>query len=169
MRAVPYATRGTVDADMAADPRDDFRVLDDTEHLLFGLDDPFAVLRREVTRYLQQQSPDTEVEQIACRGEPKWLTLTRRTDVGLGTAPAMTVTGFGLCVEATITSGAGYASEQAAATITLLCCRWDQPKRELVRAFVDLGADAGPGFSDEAFQHRLLAFRHEVATGQELR
>ena len=154
---------------MGADPRDDFRVLDDTEHMLFGLDDPYGVIRREVTRYLQQQSPDTEVEQIACRGEPKWLTLTRRTATALGAAPEMTVTGFGLCVESMITSGVGYASEQSMATITLLCCRWDEPRRELVRAFVDVGPEAAPGFSDEAFQHRLLAFRHEVALDDKLR
>jgi len=150
---------------MAADPRDDFRVLQDSEHMLFGLDDPYGVIRREVARYLQTVTPDLEVERIACHGDPKWLTITRR----LGTTTTMTVTGFGLCLHATITSGVGYASDQAAAVITLLCVRWDEPARELVRAFVDLGADGEAGFTDEAFQHRLLAFRSEVAPDEDSR
>ena len=154
---------------MAAAPRDDFAVLEGTEHRLFGLDDPYGVIRREVVRYLSQVDPDIEVEQIACRGTPKWLTIARRTDVAMGAKPEMTVTGFGLCVPAVITSGAGYSSDQADATITLLCCRWDEPRREVVRAYVDLGGDAEPGYADEVFQHRLLAFRHEVAPADKLR
>ncbi|MBA2539536.1 MAG: hypothetical protein H0V17_07875 [Deltaproteobacteria bacterium] len=147
---------------MPADPRDDFAVLEGAEHMLFGLDDPYAVIRREVTTYLRQTTPDTAVQRIVVYGDPKWLTLTRRD------GDAMPVTGFGLCMQARVTSVIGYASEQAAATVTLLCCRWDQPGRELVRAYVDFGTDAEPGFSDEAFQHRLFAFRHEVAPDDDL-
>ncbi len=148
---------------MPADPRDDFGVLEDTEHRLFGLDDPYAVIRREVSRYLRSLSPDTELERIVGVGDPKWLTITRRD------GETLTVTAFGLCLRAQLTSTIGYATEQAAATVTLLCCRWNEPGRELVRAWVDLGADADPGFSDEAFQHRLFAFRAEVAPAAELR
>lgn len=149
---------------MPADPRDDFSVLEGSEHMLFGLADPFAVIRREVERYLVLQSPDTVVEAIVGLGDPKWLTITRR-DPGQST---MTVTGFALCMRARITSSIGYASEDAAATVTILCIRWDQPARELIRAYVDLGDHGAPGFTDEAVQHRLLAFRAEVAEGEKL-
>lgn len=151
---------------MPADPRDDFEVLEGSEHMLFGLEDPYGVLRVETARYLAQTTPDLELERIACTGSPKWLTITRRTDP---THPELTVTGFGLCVEAILTFGSGYASEQARAAITLLCVRWNEPYRQLVRAYVDLGADAVPGYTDEAFQHRLLAFRTEVDPDRHLR
>jgi len=151
---------------MAADPRDDFGVLEGTEHMLFGLVDPYAVIRREVARYLEQVVPGLELEQIVCTGEPKWLTIARRHDP---TDLELRVTGFGLCSEAMLTFGTGYSSEQAVAVITLLCVQWDRPERQLVRAYVDLGADTVPGFSDEAFQHRLLAFRTEVAPAEDLR
>ncbi len=151
---------------MPADPRDDFGVLEGSEHLLFGLDDPYGVLRVEAARYLAQTTPDLELERIACTGSPKWLTITRRTDAH---KRELTVTGFGLCAEATLTFGSGYGSEQAEATITLLCVRWNEPFRQLVRAYVDLGADAAPGYTDEAFQHRLLAFRAEVDPEPHLR
>lgn len=150
---------------MPADPRDDFEILEGNEHMLFGLADPYAVLRREAARYLEQLTPDLELERIACTGAPKWLTITRRAPESLELA----VTGFGLCTPATLTFGSGYASEEASATITLLCVRWNEPLRELVRAYVDLGADVEPGYSDEAFQHRLLAFRAEVDPDQHLR
>jgi hypothetical protein len=151
---------------MPADPRDDFDVLEGSEHMLFGLDDPYEVLRVETARYLAQTTPDLELERIECTGSPKWLTITRRTDPQ---QPELTVTGFGLCIEATLTFGSGYASEQAPAVITLLCVRWNEPYRQLVRAYVDLGPDVELGSTDEAFQHRLLTFRAEVDPDQHLR
>ncbi len=150
---------------MPADPRDDFGVLEGSEHMLFGLDDPYGVLRVETARYLAQTTPDLELESIACTGSPKWLTITRRIDPQNS---LMTVTSFGLCTEAVIMFGSGYGSEQAEATITLLCVRWNEPYRQLVRAYVDLGADVVPGYTDEAFQHRLLAFRAEMDPEQHL-
>lgn len=152
--------------EMAADPRDDFGVLEGTEHLLFGLADPYAVIRREVVRYLAQTEPELELERIECLEEPKWLTATRRLDPS---NLELTVSGFGLCVPATLTFGSGYGSEQARSTITILCARWHEPAREVIRAYVDLGLDADAGYTDDAFRARLDVFRTEMATPDDLR
>lgn len=147
---------------MPADPRDDFGVLEGTEHLLHGLDDPYAVIRREVVTYLRLDAPDTVVDKIAAYGDPKWVTVNRRD------GDQLTVTGFALGLRARLTSTVGYAAEDADATITLLCVRWDEPEEALVRAFVDVGDDAGAGYTDEAIQTRLFAFRTEVAADEDL-
>jgi hypothetical protein len=147
---------------MPADPRDDFGVLEGSEHLLFGLEDPYAVIRREVVSYLTLQAPDTVVDKIAAYGDSKWLTVNRRD------GNELVVTGFAMCVRARIASSVGYAAEESDAAITLLCCRWDEPEHALVRAFVDLGTAADLGYTDEAIQTRLFAFRTEVAGDENL-
>jgi hypothetical protein len=141
-----------------ADPRDNFEVLAEREHLMFGLVDPYGPLRECVEHHLRAEAPDTVVESIEAYDDPKWLTIARRDDEGSGT-----VTQFGFCVRAHVAVTAGYSREQISATLTLLIGGWDDPDHHRRGVHVDLHADADRGFSDAWFRQRFLAFRDENA------
>jgi hypothetical protein len=145
---------------MISDPRDDFGVFTGNEHMFYGLADPFALVRAEVERSLRAQMADTVVDSITAHGEPKFLTLGRK----VGDGSKMVVTWFGTCFAARIAVSydTGRKHERLAATFTLLIGRIDEPGKERARTFLDVHADAERGFTDETFQARLMAFRHEA-------
>src|SRR5687767_2460431 len=84
---------------MPASPEDDFSAFQGQEHMLFGLRDPFGLIRSEVEEGLRQQVPDTVVVSIETRGEPKFLTLGRKVDDGA----QLVVTHFAFAVRARLT------------------------------------------------------------------
>jgi hypothetical protein len=139
------------------DARDDFSVFAGSEHMFYGLSDPFVLVRTEVESSLRAQVPDTLVDSIVAHGTPKFLTLGRK--VGDGTK--IVVTYFATCFPARITVGydAGRKREELAATFTLLVGRVDEPGKQLARTFLDVHADAAQGFTDETFEARFMQFR----------
>lgn len=136
-------------------PRDDFTAFADSEHMFYGLHDPFVLIRDETTRALREQVPDTHVESIAVVGKPKWLTIGRRLDEG----DQIVVTYFGVCFQARIAVAFGDGHENLEATVTFLFGRWDTPEEQRLRTYFDLAADAVCGFEDDTFRARFLAFR----------
>jgi hypothetical protein len=141
---------------MSADPRDDFSSFTGAEHMLFGLDDPFALIRTEIEAGMTRQVPSTQVESIRCEGEPKFLTIGRRREDEPG---KVIVTHFGNCFRCTIDVVFDQRSEQLTATVTICFGEIDQPGKERMRSFIDLHGDAGPAFADAVFQERFLEFR----------
>jgi hypothetical protein len=139
------------------DTRDDFSVFAGSEHMFYGLSDPFALVRTEVESSLRAQVADTLIDSIVAHGTPKFLTLGRK--VGDGTK--IVVTHFGTCFPARITVryDDGRKREQLAATFTLLLGRVDQPGKEVARTHLDVHADAAQGFTDETFEERFMKFR----------
>ena len=148
---------------MPADPRDDFTVFAGSEHMFFRLRDPYGMIRDEVEAVLRRQVSDTEVESIACTGEPKFLTLGRKVDDGTH----VIVTCFGFCVRARValSCDAGQRREELVATLSFVFGRIDEPGREASRVHIDVHADADLAFTDERFQDRFVAFRNELTTG----
>ncbi|MEO8699154.1 MAG: hypothetical protein ABI867_03895 [Kofleriaceae bacterium] len=140
---------------MPADPRDDFAVFADREHMFYGLVDPYAAFRGELVEQLCAQVPDTVVESIAAFDEPKWLTIGRRLDDG----SKLVVAYWGVCFRARVAVAYGYGTEQLTAALTFLFGRWDDPAEQRVRTYFDLGDDAERGFTAERFEQRFLAFR----------
>lgn len=145
---------------MPADPRDDFAVFAGTEHMFYQLRDPYRMIRDETRAALRLQVADTEVESIACTGAPKFLTLGRKIEDGT----RMIVTYFGFCVRArlTLTCDAGRQRDELDAALSFLFGRIDEPGRETSRVHIDVHADAERCITDEVFQQRFVAFRHEA-------
>ncbi|MFV8750252.1 hypothetical protein ACNOYE_06850 [Nannocystaceae bacterium ST9] len=143
---------------MAADPRDDFSVFADVEHMFFGLTDPFALIRDEITESLTRQVASTRVESIRCAGEPKFLTLGRRRDDEPDT---LIVTYFACCFRCSIEVATAADRERLDATVTLCFGEVDRPGHERMRSFLDVHADAERAFEDAEFQLRFLGFRNE--------
>jgi hypothetical protein len=142
---------------MAADPRDDFRAFADHEHMFFGLADPYAAIRSELSDQLRSQVPDTEVESIVVHELPRWLTIGRRLD----DSTKLVVVYWGVCFRARIAVTLGYGREDLTATLTFLFGNWDNPEQQRVRTYFDLGADAERGFTADLFERRFLAFRND--------
>src|SRR5689334_12077589 len=84
---------------MPASPDDDFTPFAGSEHMFFGLRDPFGLIREEVEEGLREQVPDTEVVSIATLEKPKFLTLGRKTD----DENRVVVTHFAFCLRARLT------------------------------------------------------------------
>ena len=147
---------------MPADPRDDFSVFADNEHMFFTLRDPYGLIREETEAGLRRQVDDTEVTSIVCTGVPKFLTLGRRIDDGARIA----VTFFAFCVQARValTYDGGRQSDELGAALTFLFGRIDEPGSEASRVYIDLHDDAERCFTDETFQQRFVAFRSESAS-----
>jgi dienelactone hydrolase len=150
------------------DPRDDFAVLAEREHLMFGLPDPYDVIRAAVEAELAELAPAAVLDAIELHGDPKWLTIVRRDGDGRGT-----VVQLGFCAGARLAITTDYAHEQLAATLTFLVGDWDDPDRPhgRYRAHLDLDAGAEAGLDDEVFRRRFQEFRENagVAPGDDLR
>ena len=58
---------------------DDFSAFSGAEHMFFALKDPFGMIRQETEAGLRRQVPDCVLERIETFGEPKFLTLGRKT------------------------------------------------------------------------------------------
>lgn len=145
---------------MPADPRDDFGAFTGTEHMMFGLSDPFGMIRQETEQGLRHQVPDTILERIATQGEPKFLTLGKKTDDG----SHIVVSHFGFCVRArlSVSFARGTQREEIESLLTFLFGNVDQPGAERCRTHFDLHGDAERNFTDEAFRARFIAFRNEA-------
>jgi hypothetical protein len=129
---------------------DDFTAFAGSEHMFFGLHDPFGLIREEAVRALGP------IATIVTRGEPKWLTIARRTDSG-----EMAVAYFGVCFRARLTIVVDYGRDQVDATATLLFGGWDNPEHQRLRTYFDLHDDADRGYEDDRFEARFLAFRED--------
>lgn len=145
---------------MAADPRDDFSVFAGSEHMFYGLADPYGMIRDLTQESLQRQVSDAAIEHIKCSGAPKWLTMGRKLDDG----KRMIVTHFAFCVQARIavTSRGGRDREEMDATMTFLLGKMDEPGKQVSSMYLDLHEDAQARFDDKVLQQRFAAFRQSL-------
>lgn len=130
--------------------------------MFFGLSDPFGTIRAGVEAMLRQQIPQTVVDAIVTRGEPKFLTLGREQTRWF--RKKMLVTHFGFCVLATLHVRADPSGPSAAleCVLTFLFGRVDQPGRETRSRFLDLEPDLERAFTYDCFKERFLEFRLET-------
>jgi hypothetical protein len=142
---------------MSADARDDFGAFATTQHMFYGITDPFALIREEVERALCGQVAGTVVDAIRTYDEPKWLTLGRQADGD----PHVIVTYFACCVRAQITVTSGDDREELTSALTLMFGRIDEPGREVMRTHMDLHDDADRGFDASRFEARFMQFRRQ--------
>lgn len=142
---------------MPASPDDDFSAFQGQEHMFFGLRDPLGMIRSEVEDALREQIADTEVLSIQTSGEPKFLTLGRKSDDG----QTMVVTHFGFAVRAklTVLFDERRKGEVLESLLTFLFGDVDTNRRRF-RRFFDLHEEAERCFDDAVFKQRFLAFRH---------
>lgn len=145
---------------MPADPRDDFRPFAASEHMFFGLKDPYATIREEILGVLRQQVPETRLHRIVMRGEPKHLTLGRAAE---GEPGMLIVAHFAFCLQATLDVTHDEGREVLPATATFLFCDVDQPGRERMQVRLDVLEDADPAFAEGVFRQRFHAFRGGAA------
>jgi hypothetical protein len=137
---------------------DDFTVFADSEHMFFGIDDPYGFVRAQIEAALRAQVADTEVVRIRAHGAPRFLTLGRRVDEG----SAMVVTHFGICVRTDVSVAFGGQREVLPGTFTVLFGRVDEPGERVQQVFFDLHGDAEIAYGEDTFRERFLAFRAEL-------
>lgn len=148
---------------MRVDSRDDFSIFEGSEHMFYGLDEPYVIIREELEKIFEAQVPGTSVDAVVAYGEPKWLTLGRRLD----DEPETVVVGsFGLCFRCHIDVATPKRREQLDAAMTMLFRDIDRPGSARMRVTLDLHDDAAAGFDDDVFQRRLLEFREEGGPGE---
>lgn len=141
---------------MPADPRDDFGIFADSEHMFFNLSDPFSLIREQVENSLRAQVKETEVTAIRTIGEPKWLTIGRKVEDD----PNKVIVGhFAVCFRSMIDVKSPDHEETLDATLTLLFRDIDQEGEESMRYSMDLFADAEKAYEDDVFKTRFLEFR----------
>jgi hypothetical protein len=138
---------------------DDFSAFAGSEHMFYGVTDPYAMIRAEAESALRKQVPDTVLESITTFDKPKFLALGRK----IGDGSQVVVTYFAFCVRATLALhyNGGRSREKMPTTITFMFGRVDEHGRETCRTFFDVNAEADACFSDELFERRFLAFRGE--------
>lgn len=142
---------------MSADPRDDFSAFAGVEHMLFGIEDPFALIRGGIEAGLAKQSAGVVVESIRCQDLPKFLTLGRRRE---DDRDKIIVTHFASCFRCTIIIANESGRESLPATVTFCFGEVDRPELARMQSFIDLHDDAEPAFEEAAFQQRFLEFRN---------
>jgi hypothetical protein len=142
---------------MSADPRDDFSGFAGAEHMFFGLEQPFQMIRRHVEDGLREQVADTVVDAIVMEGEPKFLTLGRKTE----DARTVIVGHFGFCLMArlTLSCNGGRTRETLPAALTFLFGNVDKKDDTRMQTHFDPHGDASAGFDEATFKRRLLEFR----------
>jgi|GEM_PF-3188046 len=144
---------------MPADPRDRFAGLTGQEHIFEILDDPLAVVRREVEHGLREQIADTIVDAIVMEGEAKFLTVGERAG-----EDAMTVQHVGFCLRTRLALRHETTDdrEELDATLTFLFAHVDRPGQEQLRTYFDLQGDAASAFTDETFDARFELLRADL-------
>lgn len=144
---------------MPPSPQDDFGAFEGHEHMFFNLQDPFRFLREATESELRRQVPDTVLDALVTRGEPRFLTLGRK----YGDAGKLLVTHFGFAVLADLylTRGDPPVREILAAGLTLLFGNVDRPAESRSRIYLDVHEGALGRFTDETLQERFVAFRLE--------
>ncbi|RYZ04905.1 MAG: hypothetical protein EOO73_22280 [Myxococcales bacterium] len=143
---------------MPASPDDDFSAFRGQEHMFFGLKDPFGLIRSEVEDALRQQIADTEVVSVATLGEPKFLTLGRKTE---DTQVVLTHFAFAVRAKLTVLFDERRKGEVIEALLTFLFGDVDGPDKRF-RRFIDVHEEADRGFDDAVFKERFLAFRQSA-------
>jgi hypothetical protein len=138
-------------------PGDDFRAFAGAEHMFFGLKDPFGTIRQETEAELRRQVADTVLERIETFGEPKFLTLGKKTQ-----NPSKVVVAhfaFSVLARLYVTSAAGTHREVLDAALTFMFGNVDVPASTTSQTHFDLHGDAQRNFTDDRFKERFLAFR----------
>lgn len=145
------------------DTRDDFAIFEGLEHMFFGLDEPFAVIREELEAMFRQQVPSSKLNSITARGEPRFLTLGRRLE---DDEDKIVVTHYGVCFQCTVdVESDDHREPELACTMTLAFGDIDAPGEQRMQTWMDLHADADPAFEEDAFKAKFLEFRHLVESG----
>src|SRR5262245_27126147 len=126
---------------------DDFSAFEGREHMLFGLSDPWDFIRDETEGTLRRQVPDSVLERIVTFGEPKFLTLGRKTDDG----SQMMVSHHAFCIRAqlTVSHAGGAKHELIDALLTFMFGDVDRPGSERCQSYFDVHGDAKTKFTDE--------------------
>jgi hypothetical protein len=139
------------------DPRDDFSAFAGSEHMLFGLPDPFGFMRDKLEQVLCERLSSTRLESIRCQGEPRFLTVGHQAEDDSG---QLVVTHCATCFQCVITVERDAGQEQLRSTVTLCRGELDQPEDEQrSELFLHVSADAAPAFEEAAFTQRFLEFR----------
>jgi hypothetical protein len=144
---------------MQTPAQDDFSAFAGSEHMFFGLEAPYALIRTEVEAGLRRQISDSVLERLETHGEPKFLTLGRKT-----ADPSKVVAahfGFSVRARLTVSHAAGAKRDTLEAALTFLFVNVDLPGDERCRTHFDLHGDAVRNFTDERFKERFLSFRAE--------
>lgn len=146
---------------MGGSAKDDFSAFDGAEHMFLGLNDPFGMIRQETETMLRRQVADSVLERIETLGEPKFLTLGRKTD----DASKVVVAHFAFSVLARlhVSFAAGTKHEVIGAALTFMFGNVDVPAGATRQSHFDLHRDAQVNFTDERFQERFLSFRAALA------
>lgn len=143
---------------MTTTATDDFSAFAGSEHMFFGLVEPLAMIREETEQGLRGQVPDTVLESLVTRGQPKFLTIGKKTTPD---SSQVIVAHFGFSVQAhlTVTYDGGRERAEIEAALTFLFGNVDRPESQQSRTHFDLNDDAARNFTDELFKDRFLAFR----------
>jgi hypothetical protein len=142
---------------MPAHPQDDFSAFEGSEHMFFGLRDPFGMIRTEIENALREQVPDTVLASVSISGKPKFLTLGRKSEDGQHAV----VTHFGFCARArlAVLFDEGRKGELIEATLTYMFGNVDVAGSQTCRTHFDLHEDADRHYDDEVFKRRFMTFR----------
>jgi hypothetical protein len=139
---------------------DDFGAFAGVEHMFFGLQDPFEMIRQETEAVLRRQVADTVLERIETCGEPKFLTLAKETD-----DPSKVIVAhfaFSVLARLYVASAGGAHREVIDAALTFMFGNIDVPASSTCRAHFDLHGEAQLNFTHDRFEGRFLAFRSSL-------
>lgn len=129
--------------------------------MFFGLKDPFGLIRHETEEGLRRQVPGAVLERIETHGQPKFLTIGKKT-----ADPAkVTVAHYAFSVQARlrVSYAEGTKREVLDSALTFMFGNVDVPGAQICRTHFDLHRDAESNFTDACFNERFLSFRAEMA------
>lgn len=136
---------------------DDFSIFAETEHMFFGLAEPFTVIREELEEVFVSQVESSRLHAITARGEPKFLTMGYRSEED---EDKVVVTHYGACFQALVDVENDEDREpELPITMTLCVGKLDQPGSESMQTWVHVLDDADAAFEQETFEQRFMAFR----------
>ncbi len=139
---------------------DDFSIFEGTEHMFFGLAEPFAMIREELEEVFVSQIESSRVHAIIAKGEPKFLTIGYRSEPDEG---KVVVTHYGVCFQANIdVENDDDRVPELPLTMTVCVGRLDQPGEESMQTWVHLLEDADGAFEQETFEQRFMEFKDAV-------
>lgn len=136
------------------DQINDFSKLQPTQHMLNWLaDEPYAAIRSEVARILDQQVPGSQLIAFRVTSEPQWLTGARRSDDNPDTVILVrTGVAFAFCLEVREPSG---PTHQLQGVYSWVAIHLDDPPSRKDRIWFDLGASLEQYGSDGELRGRL--------------
>ena len=145
---------------MATSELDDFSAFAGSEHMFFGLADPYGFIRSEVEGALRKQVTDARLKSLVTRDKPKFLTLGRKSD---DEHVIVSHFAFSVLAKLHVTFEGDQREETVEAALTFLFANIDRPGEERCRSHLDLHADAERRFDEETLRARFLAFRQATA------